>query len=164
MRVPPADKDLLNSSLVTTLPNVSIISQLGTFEVVVDNQRLDIGSVVKAKGTISEFRGIKQIDLKRIWVVTTTNEEAQAWAETADFKQEVLSKPWHVSSREHKQIKARKSLERKKLEEYARRKAEHEVKKEAQRQARAVHMAQKEKKQELQRRKEEVMMNAGALI
>lgn len=81
MRVPPADKDLLNSSLVTTLPNVSIISQLGTFEVVVDNQRLDIGSVVKAKGTISEFRGIKQIDLKRIWVVTTTNEEAQAWAE-----------------------------------------------------------------------------------
>jgi hypothetical protein len=164
VRVPPTDKNPLASSSITTLSNVSVISQLGTFEVVLDNQRLDIGSVVKAKGTISEFRGTKQIDLKRIWVVTTTDEEVQAWAETATFKQEVLSMPWHISSKEHNQIKARKSMEKRKVREYERRKVEHEVKNEARRQAREVYMAQREKKQEMQRRKEEVMMNAGALI
>jgi hypothetical protein len=164
VRISSIDKNPLASSPVTTLSNVTVISQLGVFDVMVDNQRLDIGTVVKAKGTISEFRGIKQIDLKRIWVVTTTDEEAQAWAETASYKQEILSKPWHISSTEHKQIKAKRQSERKRLQDYERRKVEHEAKKQAQAKAREEHMAQKEKKLEIRRRKEEVMMNAGALI
>jgi hypothetical protein len=164
VRVPSIDKNPLASSPATTLSNVSVVSQLGVFDVMVDNQRLDIGTVVKAKGTISEFRGIKQIDLKRIWVVTTTDEEAQAWAETASYKQEILSQPWHISSTEHKQIKAKRQSERKRLQDYERRKVEHEAKKQAHAKAREEYMAQKEKKLEIRRRKEEVMMNAGALI
>lgn len=121
------------------------------------DQKLDIGTVVKAKGTITEFREIKQLDLKRIWVVSTTVEEAQAWAETAAFKQNVLSKPWHITPAEGRQIKTNLKLDKKKLQDYDRRKAEHEAKKEAQRR-------EKEKVLERQRRKEEVMMNAGALI
>jgi len=164
VRIPPPDKNPLDTSSSTKLSNVHVISQFGVFEVVVDNQRLEIGTVVKAKGTISEFRGSKQLDLRRIWVVATTDEEAQAWAETAAFKQEVLSKPWHITSTEHRQIKANMKSEKKKLQEYERRKAEHEAKKEEQRQAREAYMAQREMKLELRRRKEEVMMNAGALI
>ncbi|KAF2830811.1 hypothetical protein CC86DRAFT_283889 [Ophiobolus disseminans] len=164
VRIPPADKNPLNTSSSTKLANVSVVSQFGVFEVVVDNQRLDIGTVVKAKGTISEFRGIKQLDLKRIWVVDTTDEEAQAWAEAAAFKEEVLSKPWHLTTAEHAQIKAKMKSDKKKVHEYERRKAEHEVKKEEQRLAREAHLAQREKKLEMRRRKEEVMMNAGALI
>lgn len=164
VRVTPTDRNAAISSSKTTLNSVEVISQFGVFEVMVDNHRLDIGTVVKAKGTISEFRGTKQIDLKRIWVVTTTDEEAQAWGETAAFKQQVLSKPWHITSGEHKQIKSNMKSEKKKVHEYEKRKAEHEAKKEEQRQAREVYLAQREKKLEMRRRKEEVMMNAGALF
>lgn len=164
VRIPPTERNAVVPSSKTTLKNVEVISQFGVFDVMVDRHRLGIGSVVKAKGTISEFRGIKQIDLKRIWVVTTTDEEAQAWAETAAFKQEVLSKPWHITSTEHEQIKDKMKSEKKKMQEYERRKAEHEAKREEQRQAREVYLAQRENKLEMRRRKEEVMMNAGALI
>jgi hypothetical protein len=164
VRIPPTERNAVAHPTRTTLNNVEVISQFGVFEVMVSNQKLDIGTVVKAKGTISEFRGIKQIDLKRIWVVATTDEEAQAWAETAAFKEEVLSKPWHITSAEHKQIKAKMKSERRKIHEYEKCKAEYEAKKEQQRQARDVYLTQREKKSELRRRKEEVMMNAGALF
>jgi Skp family chaperone for outer membrane proteins len=158
VRIPPAERNPVDTSSLTSLDNVKVISRPGVFEVVVDNLRLDIGTVVKAKGTISEFRGIKQLNLKRIWVVSTTDEEAQSWAETAAFKQEVLSKPWHLTSAEHRQIKAKIKSEKKKLQEYERRKSEHEAKKEEQRQAQELYLATREKKLEMRRRKEEVMM------
>jgi hypothetical protein len=164
VRVPPSERSAVVASTKTTMKNVEVISQFGVFEVMVDNQRLDIGTVVKAKGTISEFRGIKQLDLKRIWVVTTTDEEAQAWAETAAFKQEVLSKSWHLTFADKKKIKTDEKMEKKKMKEYQRRKAEHEVKREEQRQAREIYLAEREKKMEIRRRKEEAMMNAGALM
>ncbi|KAL9605886.1 MAG: hypothetical protein Q9179_000950 [Wetmoreana sp. 5 TL-2023] len=66
---------------------------------------IDIGSVVKVKGGISEFRGEKQITLERIFLVRTTNEEASAWTENAIFYRDVLSKPWVVSEREQQQAK-----------------------------------------------------------
>jgi hypothetical protein len=163
VREPPSERNAVVVSSKTTLKNVEVLSPFGVFEVMVDDQRLDIGTVVKAKGTISEFRGVKQLDLKRIWVVTTTDEEAQAWAETAAFKQEVLAKPWHLTFADKKKIKTDEKHQKKKLKEYQRRKAEHETKKEEQRHAREVYLAQREKKLEIRRRKEEVMMNAGAL-
>jgi hypothetical protein len=163
VRVPSPERNAAVASSKTTLKNVEVISPFGVFEVMVDNQRLDIGTVVKAKGTISEFRSIKQLDLKRIWVVTTTDEEAQAWAETAAFKQEVLSKPWHLTFADKKKIKTDEKHEKKKLKEYQRRKAEHDAKKEEHNQARKAYLAQREKRLEIRRRKEEVMMNAGAL-
>lgn len=164
VRIPPEDRTAGIASTKTRLKNVDVISQFGVFEVMVDGHTLDIGSVVKAKGTISEFRGIKQLDLKRIWVVATTDEEAQAWEETATYKKEVLSKPWHVSSGEHKQIKAKIKSEKKRMQDYERRKAEHVVKKVEHNKAREASVAQREKKLEMRRRKEEVMMNAGALM
>jgi hypothetical protein len=164
VRIPPAERNPVDTSSNTTIDNVSIVSPFGVFEVVVDKQRLDIGTVVKAKGTISEFRGIKQLDLKRIWVVATTDEEAQAWAEAAAFKKEVLSRPWHLSSAEYSKIKAKDKAEKKSAREYERRKAEYEVKKEEHRQVREIHLAKREKKLEMKRRQEEIIMNKGALI
>lgn len=164
VRVPPTEKDPVDTSSRTTIENVEIISRLGIFEVMVDKQPLDIGSVLKAKCTISEFRGIKQLELKRVSVVTTTNEEAQAWAETAAFHKKVLAKPWHISSSEHKKIKHDIKVEKKRTQEYERRKAEYEIKKEEHRLAREAYHEHREKKLEARRRKEEVLMNAGALI
>ncbi|CAN9141392.1 unnamed protein product [Alternaria sp. RS040] len=164
VRIPPVEQNPIDTSSNTKVSNLNIVSRLGIFEVVVDDQPLDIGSIVKAKCTISEFRGNKQLELQRISVITTTDEEARAWAETAAFKQTVLSRPWHISSAEHKQIKHKIKADEKREREYERRKAEYEVKKEEHRLAREAYYAQREKKLEARRRKEEVMLNSGALI
>ncbi|KAI0625889.1 OB-fold nucleic acid binding domain [Pyrenophora tritici-repentis] len=164
VRLPPAERNPVDTSSNTELSNVDIISRCGIFEVVVDSQPLDIGSVVKAKCTISEFRGIKQLELKRVSIVSTTNEEAKAWAETAAFKQKVLSKPWHLSSTEHKKITHSIKSEKKKLQENERRTAEYEIKKEERRIAREAYDAKRDRKLETRRRKEEIVMNTGGLI
>jgi hypothetical protein len=130
----------------------------------VDDDEVDIGTVIKVKCTISEFRDLKQLEMKRVWRVSTTDEEAHAWAETAAFKREVLSAPWRISSAEHKRIKKEISTEKRKNQERERLKAEHEVAKKEHRKEREEYMAKREVKLEARRRKEEVMMNAGALI
>jgi hypothetical protein len=146
------------------IDNVNVISQFGVFEVMVDHQPLDIGTVIKAKCTISEFRGFKQLEMKRVWIVTDTNEEAQAWAETASFKREVLAAPWHISSIEHKRITNEIKKEQKRNQEYEMLKVEHAIKKKEQRKAREEYFAKREVKLEARRRKEEIMMNAGSLL
>ncbi|KAH7384624.1 hypothetical protein BKA66DRAFT_416831 [Pyrenochaeta sp. MPI-SDFR-AT-0127] len=162
-RIPAEDYNPVDSASNTVIDNVNIISQLGVFEVLVDRTRLDIGMVIKAKGIISVFRSTKQLDLKRIWIVTTTNEEAQTWAETAAFKQDILSAPWYLSSMERKKIKSKIKAEKRRLQDYERRRAEHEAKKIEQKEALEAHMARREAKLEMRRRKEEAMMNSGAL-
>lgn len=164
VRMLPVERNPLDSSSATTIDNVNIISRLGVFEVLVNNHILDIGTVIKAKGTLSEFRGIKQVDLKRAWVVSSTDEEARAWTETALFKQTVLSEPWHLSSAQRKEVKIQMKKEKKKEQEYVRRKAEYQSKKNEQREAKELYLIQKEARDEVKRRKEEVMMNSGALI
>lgn len=76
-----------------------------------------VGSVVKVKGGITEFRGIRQIQLKKIWDLRktrecdlnknkkigdqrNTNEETRCWNEVAEFRQNVLSSPWSLSAEE----------------------------------------------------------------
>jgi hypothetical protein len=161
----------VESASNTMIENVNVISHLGIFEVTVDHEHIDIGTVIKAKGTISEFRGKKQLELKRVWLVRTTNEEVKAWAETAAYKREVLSVPWHISSAGHKKIKNDIKVEKKKTQEYEKLKAkqeqlraEHEAKRLEHRKARQEYLAKHEAKLEARRPKEEAMMNAGALV
>jgi hypothetical protein len=148
----------------TLVSNVNVISELGVFEVIIDGQQVDIGTILNIKGTISEFRGQKQLELKRARILRTTNDEARAWAEVAAFKREVLSTPWHISSTEHRQIKKELKLRKKQDEEEQRHEAEREAKLQRRREAYDEYMAKREEKLERRRRKEEVMMNAGALI
>jgi len=164
VRLTPEVYNQVESPSNTMIDNVNVASQPGVFEVTVDHQQVEIGTVIKAKATLSEFRGAKQLELKRIWIVSTTNEEVQAWAETAAFKQTTLSRPWQISSAEHKRITGEIKSERKKIRDYERRKADHEAKKKEQSKAREEYLAQKEAKLVARRRKENVMMNAGALI
>jgi hypothetical protein len=163
VRLNPEIYNPVKSPSNTMIDNVNVISQCGVFEVMVDQQPLDIGTVVKAKCTIFELWGRKQLEMKRVWVVTDTNEEAQAWAETAAFKQEVLATPWHISSTEHKRITKEIKKEQKRAQEYERLKAEHAAKKKEHMKAREEYLAKREAKSEARRRIEEVMMNAGAL-
>lgn len=57
---------------------------------------MDVGSIVKAKGGISEFRGTKQMSLERLAVVETTDAEVGTWEEGVRFRMEVLAGPWVV--------------------------------------------------------------------
>lgn len=148
----------------TTVGNLNVVAQVGIFEVVVDGQNLDIGTVIKAKCTITEFRGNKQLDLKRISIMRTTDEEAQAWADTAAFRQNVLAKPWVLSPKELKRIEKGLKVQRKKEKEHQRLKAEHEARKWARRRVRDRKIAEWGQKAEKKRRKEEFIMNHGALI
>ncbi|KAL8710321.1 MAG: hypothetical protein Q9220_005091 [cf. Caloplaca sp. 1 TL-2023] len=80
-------------------------------------QEIDVGSVVKIKGSLSEFRGEKQATLERICMSVrtfpkavpplagNTNEEVEAWAQNTAFYQNVLSKPWAIGEREQQQAK-----------------------------------------------------------
>jgi hypothetical protein len=158
------DLKLENALSNTYVDNVNVISESGTFEVMIDQQKIDIGTIIKAKGTISEFRAIKQLEMKRAWVVSTTNGEAHAWVEAATFKQQVLSVPWRLTSAEHRKIKEKIKSDKRNAKQYERLRQDHEEKRQEQRKARELHMAQREVKLESRRRKEEAMMNAGALI
>jgi hypothetical protein len=163
-RILPELYNPVDSPSNTEVDNLDVISGLGRFDITVDGQVVDIGTIIKVKGTISEFRGFKQLELKRIWVVSTTDEEAKFWNALATFKMNVLGRPWHLSKAEIEQIKKQNKLEKRKAHEYERQKAVYEAKKMEQRQARAEYMAQKNAKYEIRRRKEEIIMNAGALI
>jgi hypothetical protein len=160
----PGDLNSENASSNTYVDNVNVISEFGVFEVMIGQERIDIGTVIKAKGTISEFRAVKQLEMKRVWIVSTTNEEAQAWAEAATFKQQILSVPWRLTSAEHRKIKEKIKADKRKVKEHERLKRDHEKKKEEHKKARELYMAQREVKLESRRRKEEAMMNAGALM
>lgn len=164
IRLTPNIHNPTKSPSNTTVDNVNVVSRLGVFEVIVDHQQVDVGTVLKAKCTISEFRGQKQLELKRVWIVSTTDAEARTWAETAAFKKEILSIPWHIGSAEHKAIKKEIRSEQKRNREYEKFKAEHELKRKEQRRAREEYLAKREVKLQDRRRKEEIMMNSGALI
>lgn len=62
-----------------------------------DLKGIHLYSVIKAKGNVGEFRGTKQLVLRRVSVLRDTNDEVDAWGEAADFKETVLSKPWTLS-------------------------------------------------------------------
>lgn len=66
--------------------------------------RIDVGSVVKVKGTISVFRSVRQIALERLEIVPDTNAEVRFWIQRTQLLTDVLSKPWTLSTRRQKQL------------------------------------------------------------
>lgn len=171
IRLTPDVYNPFESPSNTMVQNINVRSGMGHFSVLVDNTSVDIGTVLKVKGTISEFRGMKQVELKRCWLVRTTNEEVEAWAEAAAFKRDVLDKPWHIGSKDHKKIVAEIKREKRRNREYERLRLEREErrrvaegKRERRRREWEEYLAKREVRVEMRRRKEEAEMNRGALI
>lgn len=146
------------------MDNVNVRVELGLFNVLVDTLSLEVGTVVKVKCTIEEWKGMKQLELKRIKLVRSTAEEIREWEEVARWKTEILDTPW-VLEKERLEEMDRKDTEDREKQLAEQRKAEdkkmaHLVKRRAREAKRKSH----EEKWERRRRKEEVMMNASALI
>ncbi|PWW72026.1 hypothetical protein C7212DRAFT_233400 [Tuber magnatum] len=85
-----------------------------------DLKNVSLHSIIKAKGSLGEFRGNKQLLLRRITVLRDTNEEVNAWTETTKFKKNVLSKPWYLTeefiSEERRRLREAEEEEEKKRE------------------------------------------------
>lgn len=140
----------------TEVDNVSVQASIGSYAVFVDETEIEVGTVLRVKGLISTFRDVRQLELQRVQIVESTDKEAVFWGQCAAFKRDVLSKPWvldHSKAVEHgRQQKAAEHLEL----------LDRQVKK-AKWQRYEEKMRLKDEKDEQQRRKREVMYNAGAL-
>lgn len=89
----------------------------------IDLRGVDIGSVVKLKGGIGQFRGEKQVLLERISIIYSTSEESAAWAENTEFRSSILSSPWVVSAKDEQRAKRKaEGLDREQKAQEARRK------------------------------------------
>jgi telomere regulation protein Stn1 len=140
----------------TTVSNLNISTSIGTSAIQVDDTILDIGTVVKLKCTIELFRDSKQLVVQRAVVLKSTTEEAQEWNLLAKWSKD-LSKPWILQPRELAQI------ERQEMKKQQRQNAIKAKRLEIRR-ARDRLRHEKEAKWEIQRLKDEMAMNSGALI
>lgn len=148
----------------TAISNLDIDSGINGFEIKIDGQNVDIGTVLKVKGTITSFRGTRQIELKRCAIIKDTTEEVQAWEAMATFKREVLNKPWMLTSAD------RAALDTKMEEEAAREREEEKRERRNQRalqkreELRGERRKAREEERERRRQLAEKKFNEGALI
>ena len=140
----------------TIVDNVDCLVDWGLPSLSINKEAADIGTVVKLKGTLDSFRNTRQVRLERAWIVRDTNEEAKAWAETASWHRDVLSKPWMLSARKRAEIDEKINSDAAKERE--RMKKRHAI---------DSQYAEKKRKHfervEARRRKQEEKYNAGAL-
>ncbi|TKX23695.1 hypothetical protein C1H76_4211 [Elsinoe australis] len=129
-----------------------------------DERLLQVGLVIKAKGTFSAFRGVRQLDLKRLSVIKDTTEEIAAWKAEAEFRQEVLSRPWILSSDDQNRIDAATKQEDAQMRLEEARQALKKKERAKRRQQYERKRAQREEQEERKRQALEAEMNEGALV
>lgn len=122
----------------------------------VDKKPVHVGSVLKVKGTITSFRQ-RQIDLKRVFVVKDTNEEATFWAGVAEHRRKVLSRPWVLTEDDMRAID-------RSIEDGERKERERKKEKKAKLAKYEERKARSEEKKEKQRRRVAEVLDAGALV
>ena len=148
----------------TAVDNVNVRAGVGFFQVLVNDQVVDVGTVIKAKGTLTQFRHNMQLEMKRVSVVHTTAEEAQSWAQAAEFKENVLSRPWIITVQEQDEFRQQEQRERQKAVERERSRREHRARKEQRLDKHRAKLAQYEEREDRELRKLEKRYNEGALI
>ena len=163
-RLPPNIAESAECPSNTNVDNVNMRMEVGSFDVIVDGQVLDIGSVVKVKCTIDEWKGTKQLELKRIRIVFSTDEEIRTWEELARWKRDIIGAPWVLESETLRNLEQEDRNERKKRWENDRVKEEKRRAHMAKRKEREARHKAYETKWERRRRKEEIIMNTGALV
>ncbi|GAB7363784.1 hypothetical protein MBLNU230_g4352t1 [Neophaeotheca triangularis] len=150
------DDDVAEYPSNTEIDNVDVNVLLGIPHFLVDKRPIDIGSIVKVRGSPISYRGQRQLLAKRMIELRSTAEEIQAWEGTARWKRDVLSKPWVLTREE------REKVDQELREEEARQKARQKKHKSRDAKA-AAREARHHEKREHKRRTMEEMLNAGAL-
>jgi hypothetical protein len=148
----------------TTVENVNIVSKIGVFDIFVDgHKKLDIGTVVKVKAVVGEFRNVKQLELKRIYVLRTTGEEVKEWAEVARWKRDILSKSWVLTPERLMELDGEDARERRKQRDAEKKTLKYRQAKEEKLAKRREKIERHNAKVEKWRKMKEEEMNKGAL-
>ncbi|KAH8765842.1 hypothetical protein BGZ57DRAFT_767529 [Hyaloscypha finlandica] len=71
---------------------------------------MDVGTVIKVKGRIGDFWKQRQVEVVKVEVLWSTDQEVKCWNEVMDFRRDVLGKHWVVSRAEEE--KCRRARER----------------------------------------------------
>ena len=140
----------------TLIDNLNVHANLGLASLFIDNKPVHVGTILKVKGTITVFRH-RQIELKRVFLVKDTNEEVMYWASLAQFRRDVLSKPWVLT---HAQMKAVDDD----LEAQERRDRERKKAKQAKLLRDRERKGKSDEKKERQRRRLQEVLDDGALV
>ncbi|PSR79214.1 hypothetical protein BD289DRAFT_485665 [Coniella lustricola] len=61
---------------------------------------IDVGTILDIKGGLALFRGSKQIKILKATVLRSTQHEVAFWDKIAQFRHDVLEKPWYLSDKE----------------------------------------------------------------
>ncbi|RFU31654.1 hypothetical protein B7463_g4680, partial [Scytalidium lignicola] len=77
-------------------------------------ESIDIGTVVKVKGGISMFWGQKRIEIKRVQILGSTDEEVRCWDEVGVFLRDVVGRAWILSEEEQRKCRRRWEREQRK--------------------------------------------------
>jgi len=85
-------------------PDVEQTRQKEDEDDTLDMTAIDIGTVVKAKGTLDTFWGTRQLKLERIAVLVDTAAEVRCWVQQTALFNDVLSKAWVVSADEQSEL------------------------------------------------------------
>ena len=139
----------------TLIDNLNVYDTWGLASLFINNKPIHVGTVLKIKGTIAEFRE-RQVELKRVFLVKDTNEEVAFWAGVAKHRRDVLSRPWVLSSADMKFIDDQVDSEtRKEVERKNARRAKYKVNMERK--------AENDEKRQRQAEKKRQLFDAGAL-
>ncbi|TVY27633.1 putative J domain-containing protein [Lachnellula hyalina] len=75
---------------------------------------VDVGVVVKIKGAVKDFReDERQVEIIKVEVLRSTDQEVSCWDEVLAFRREVLGVPWVVSVEMEEKYKRRAMREKK---------------------------------------------------
>lgn len=74
--------------------------------------RLDIGTAVQAKGTLTTFRGTRQLSLLRLSIIPSTSQEMRLISSRSQFYSSVLSDPWSLTREDQRKLQAEAQGER----------------------------------------------------
>lgn len=140
----------------TLIDNVDVKVYVGGSTILVNGRPLELGTVIGAQGTITSFRQSRQLSLKKIFRVQDTNQEAAHWMRAADWKKDILSKPWVLSRQQQDAID--EQLRQDELKEEKREKLKRKKQAKYDEKYRQKQAAKEEKREVV-----EAMLNKGAL-
>ena len=108
LRKPKATPDPPSSAknaAIASSPDPTELEELAeTLTLLAQLDRLQIGSSVRVKGTISTFRSRRQLNLLRMDRLVDTNAEMRLVAARTAFHAKVLSRPWRLRSKKKAEL------------------------------------------------------------
>nr|OQO19044.1 hypothetical protein B0A51_12323 [Rachicladosporium sp. CCFEE 5018] len=139
----------------TMIDNVKVGVDMSIASLYLEKRPVRVGSVVRVKGTITKFRE-RQIELKRLFLVDSTDEEVRFWSRLAKHRRDVLSKPWVFTAEQQAKADAKAAA----VQQRARDKVRHERRADAKL---LVREARDKAKQDVLDKQQSAVLNAGAL-